>query len=207
MKIIFAGPPNAGKSTLRVALRNAIQALTAGQVHFFFPQVNPDGEGAYTMETFVRAPDEARQLRQENKRPLTREFVERAAEIVRRLDEPLVGIDIGGRISDENRLICRHATHAVLIAADSADETWFSRLEPWRDFCRELGLTILAELHSDYGAKCDQQQGVDEAGIFRGTIHRLDRREPADERPTVIALARHLLSRLERASVPPPLDE
>jgi CRISPR-associated protein Csx3 len=93
----------------------------------------------------------------------------------------------------ENEQICAHATHAILLAGDTPEETWESRLKVWREFCGKLGLRIIAEIHSDYRGTEDTVPLLGEDGIWRGSVHYLERGEPVDERPTVKALAEILV--------------
>ena len=63
-----------------------------------------------------------------------------------------------------------------------------------------MGLTVVAEIWSDYGGIEDDVRWKD-TGLLTGSIHRLERGEPVHERPMVRELAR-LLVRL--ASAPEP---
>ncbi|MFZ2664166.1 MAG: hypothetical protein WAX66_02285 [Patescibacteria group bacterium] len=87
-----------------------------------------------------------------------------------------------------------HATHAVILAGNWKDETWGQRMEPWREFCAELGLTIVAEVFSDYFGTEDIVEGVAPDGILRGSVHHLERGEDNSCRSMVKALANHLVS-------------
>ncbi|MFK5968849.1 MAG: hypothetical protein QM487_01830 [Candidatus Marithrix sp.] len=80
-------------------------------------------------------------------------------------------IDIGGKITDDNRIICRDATHIILIAGD------LKELDSWRDFSKHLNLQIIAELHSDYKGKVDKKLKLDNDNIYRDSIHYLDRKK------------------------------
>jgi CRISPR-associated protein Csx3 len=199
VKIILAGPPRSGKSCLREGLKKAILDLVRARQIDLYPYVItacPDGEGAWFQETAARSPDEARQLKIEYKKSLggfTPEFVKRVAESVRLCNLPLTLVDIGGYPSRENEEICKNATHAILLAGDTDDESWSQRLEVWRAFCQKVGLRIIAELHSDYHGREDSIQGIGPDGIFRGSIHHLERGEDISQRPCVVALAEYLV--------------
>jgi len=100
---------------------------------------------------------------------------------------PLVLVDIGGIPSAENREICASATHAILLAGD------MERLPEWRAFCEDLGISVVAEIHSDYHGTTDAVPILGSDGVYRGSVHHLERGEPAHERPTVRALAELLV--------------
>jgi hypothetical protein len=73
---------------------------------------------------------------------------------VRLCEQPLTLIDVGGVVDEKNEWIARHASHAVLIAAQAQD------LVVWRDFCDRLNLRLVAELHRD-SPKCPDSQSRD----------------------------------------------
>jgi hypothetical protein len=84
--------------------------------------------------------------------------------------------------------ICAHATHAILLASRS--EGW----SEWRTFCRKLKLKIVAELHSDYAEAFDTPLILSNDGIYRGSVHHLERGDLSVQfRPTVIELAKILV--------------
>lgn len=86
--------------------------------------------------------------------------------------------------ADYNRAICAAATHAILLAPTEA------AMQPWREFCRETRVIILAELTSDYHATSDS---VNEGEPFRARIHHLERGDLRTPRPAVDALAQRLV--------------
>ena len=189
MKIILAGPPRSGKSCLREGLKQAIRRIPRSPYPYVITAC-PDGEGAWFQETVNRDPEKARQLKTAYKQLLggfSPEFVKRVADSVRLCSLPLTLVDIGGYPSRENEEICKNATHAILLAGNTEN------LEPWREFCQKLGLKIIAELHSDYYGREDTIQGIGPDGIFRGSVHHLERGEDISQRPCVVALAEYLV--------------
>lgn len=100
---------------------------------------------------------------------------------------PLTLVDIGGIPDEKNEMICAGATHAILLSGAP------SRFHEWRDFCTRVGLQIVAEIWSDYHGDTDSVR-KDENGLLIGSIHHLERGEPVADRPTVQALARHLVA-------------
>jgi len=189
MKIVLAGPPKSGKSCLREGLKQAIRRIP-GAPYPYVITACPDGEGAWFQETVNRSPEEARKLKEAYKAStngFSPEFVRRVADSVANCQIPLTLVDIGGRTSVENESICSHATHAILLAGD------LTKLPEWREFCQRVGLKILAEIYSDYLGQEDTVAGVGPDGIFRGSVHYLERGEPIHERPCVVALARLLI--------------
>ena len=102
--------------------------------------------------------------------------------------------------SADNYRICSFATHAVLIAGDMGDAKWTERLEPWREMCKSCGLTIIAELCSDYHASVDEVDGIDDSGVLRGKVHYLERGTDLSDRTALGALAAYLVKLLARTS-------
>ena len=98
-------------------------------------------------------------------------------------------MDIGGRVSKENRRICAAATHAILLAR-TADQ-----FADWERFCQELSIKVMARFISDYHGTADSWQVTSE-GVLEGSIHRLERGEPLGDRPAIVQLARHILTQL-----------
>lgn len=166
MKVILGGPPRSGKSVLREALKQAIRDLP-GAPYPYVIAACPDGEGAWYQETVRNDPELAARLKAEYKGGFTWPFAERVTESVRLCEEPLTLIDVGGVVDDKNEFIARHASHAVLIAAQAQD------LVVWHDFCDHLNLRLVAELRSAYDATEDRIDGVDAGGVLRGSVHHL----------------------------------
>ncbi|GAA6618070.1 hypothetical protein [Scytonema sp. NUACC26] len=94
-------------------------------------------------------------------------------------------------MTDENRLIMREATHAVILAGDKGKD----EVPKWEEFCRNLNLCIIANLYSDYEGSEDKIGN--ESPILTGSIHQLRRGEDLSSRPMVQALAQ-LLVRLSK---------
>jgi len=186
MKIVLCGPPRSGKSCLREGLKQAIRRMP-GAPYPYVITACPDGEGAWFQETVNLDPELAKQLKANYKSKFTPEFVRRVADSVKNCALPLTMVDIGGIPSAENKQICRHATHAIILAGD------MSRVAEWREFCAELGLRVVAEIHSDYHGQEDTVPVLGEDGVWRGSVHYLERGEPVHERPTVKALAEILV--------------
>ncbi len=191
MKIILGGAPHSGKSCLRFALKEAFKALGPATPYPYVITACPDGEGAWYHETSSTNPRLAQTLKNGYKSKFTDEHAQRFASEVQNCKLPLTFIDIGGRIDDKNRNICQHATHAILMAGRLED------LPPWRGFCEELNLTIFAELHSHYDGTEDLLPVLAPDGVYRGSIHHLERGDTTLHlRPTVQALAQLILQTL-----------
>jgi CRISPR-associated protein Csx3 len=122
------------------------------------------------------------------KAKFTPEFVKRIADSVRNCSLELTLVDIGGIASVENQAICEAATHIVILAGD------MSKVAEWREFAGKVGLTVVAEIHSDYHGTEDKVGGVGPDGVLRGSVHHLERGEPVSSRPMIRALAEHLLA-------------
>ena len=186
MKIVLCGPPRSGKSCLREGLKQAIRRVPNAPYPYVITAC-PDGEGAWFQETVNADPELAAKCKTAYKSKFTAEFVQRVADSVKNCLLPLTLVDIGGIPSVENEAICASATHAILLAGD------MSRLPEWHEFCGKLGLRIIAEIHSDYRGAEDNIPQLGEDGVYRGSVHFLERGEPVQERPTVKVLAEILV--------------
>jgi hypothetical protein len=194
VKIILCGPPQSGKSVMRDGLKDAIKAIPV-DLYPYVITACPDGEGAWFQKTMNADPELAKACKAAYKSTFTQEFVQRAAESVQNCALPLVLVDIGGIPSKENKQICRAATHAILLAGNNpkTGEQWDFRLAPYREFCQELGLVVMAEVFSNYSGVEDEIDGVGEDQVFRGSVHYLERGEEVKDRPMIKALADHII--------------
>jgi CRISPR-associated protein Csx3 len=183
IKLVLCGPPQSGKSCLREGLKQAISSIKNAPYPYMITAC-PDGEGAWFSEAARRDPKLARQLKDAYKAKFTPEFATTAAKWVSSANTPLNIIDVGGKITDENRKIMRDATHAVILSKD------LSLVKEWKDVCKELSLDIVAIIHSNYEGKEDK---VNEDSILMGSVHYLERGEDVSSRMMVQALANRLV--------------
>jgi CRISPR-associated protein Csx3 len=184
IKVVLCGPPRSGKSCLREGLKQAILRIE-GAPYPYVITACPDGEGAWFSEAAMRDFELARRLKKEYKAKFTPEFAQLRASWVRNTTETLNIIDVGGKISPENRVIMSPATHAVVLAGD------MSKASAWKEFCGELGLQVIALIHSDYEGEADR---IDtEEPLLTGSVHYLERGEDVSGRPMVQVLARKLV--------------
>ena len=185
-KIVLAGPPRSGKSCMREGLKQAIRAIP-GAPYPYVITACPDGEGSWFQETVNSNPELAAACKAAYKAKFTPEFVERIKTSVEKCSLELTLVDIGGIPSAENEQICSGATHMVILAGDT------SRVPEWHEFAKKVGLTVVAEIHSDYNGAEDKVEGASQDQILRGSVHHLERGEPVADRPMIKALAEHLV--------------
>ena len=192
-KIVLAGPPRSGKSCMREGLKQAIRRVP-GAPYPYVITACPDGEGSWFQETVNNDPELAAACKAAYKAKFTPEFVKRISESVKNCSLDLTLVDIGGIPSPENKEICAAATHVILLAGNDpkTGASWDSRLDPWWEFCKELRLTVVAVIFSDYHGKEDKVGGLVD-GTFRGSVHYLERGEAVHERPMIKALAEYLV--------------
>lgn len=131
--VVVAGPPHSGKSVFAYHLN---RLLRERPLAFYHLGATPDGEGHWSQ----RVPPLERLLWR-RKGEFTPAFAAAMARTLRQRELPLL-VDVGGRISAENRQIMAEATHAIVLAADPVQR------EAWRAFCADCGLRLLAELDS-----------------------------------------------------------
>ncbi|MEO0969555.1 MAG: CRISPR-associated protein Csx3 [Cyanobacteria bacterium J06639_18] len=180
LKVVICGPPQSGKSCLREGLKQAISSVK-GAPYPYVITACPDGEGSWFSEAAQRDPELARRLKDAYKSKFTVEFAQKAASWVHSANTPLNIIDVGGKITEENRLIMREATHGVILAGDR------DKIPDWKRFCQDLGLGIIAVIHSDLHS--DEDKIITKLPILTGSVHRLQRGEDVSGREMVKALA------------------
>jgi CRISPR-associated protein Csx3 len=197
IKVVLCGPPQSGKSCLRDGLKKAILGIL-GAPYPYTIAACPDGEGSWHQETYKNDEKLAKDMKSKNKSDVTPEFAKQAAGWVRSANQPINIIDVGGKVSDENKEIMGEATHAVILSGNA------SKILEWRNFCDGLNLKVVAEIESDYHAKEDKisketdWQGFlnfadTELPLLAGSVHHLARSEEVSTRPMVKALANLLV--------------
>lgn len=185
-KIVLAGPPRSGKSCLREGLKQAIKVVP-GAPYPYVITACPDGEGSWFQEAMNTDPKVAEACKATYKSKFSPEFVNRIADSVRNCSLELTLIDIGGIPSIENEQICSGATHIVILSGNK------DKFDQWQEFAKKVGLTVIAEIYSDYHGTEDVVKNIDSDNILRGTVHHLERGEQVSERPMIKALAQHLI--------------
>lgn len=188
-KIILAGPPRSGKSCLRQGLKDVLRQI--GAEYPYVLTACPDGEGAWFQESMNNDPALAAKLKAEYKSKFSPEFAQRIADSVKNLTLPLSFIDIGGVISPENEKICEHANGVIFLCGETAAKS--EALVEWKKFFTKLGIPFLAEVYSDYKGGEDIVDGAGEDGVFRGSIHHLERGEKLADREAIQALANFII--------------
>jgi CRISPR-associated protein Csx3 len=185
IKVVLCGPPHTGKSCLREGLKQAMFTLYREQTspYPYILTACPDGEGSWFSGTTAKNPALADELKKKYKANFTPEFSQKMSSWLSAIQLSLTIVDIGGRITDDNRLIMKPATHAVILWRKDKPE----QLQEWLEFCKELGLYIFAILESDYHGKADLI--LEKEPILKGSVHYLERGESCSERPAVQALA------------------
>ncbi len=190
-KIVIAGPPRSGKSCFREGAKQAIKNVPDAP----YPLVTtacPDGEGAWFQETVNKDPELAAKLKADYKSKFTPEFVKRVADGVTNLKSGLNFIDIGGIITPENAQICKDANAALLLCGENAIEAGLPA--EWKTFFANLNIPVIAELYSDYFGTDDYVEGTGEDGVFRASVHHLERGENLANREALQNFARFVVN-------------
>ena len=142
----------------------------------------PDGEGAWYYDTAGRDLEEAKNLKQEQKRSFSWEQALKFSADVMRCSEPLTLVDIGGRIDCKNEAICHSATHAIVLYKSKED------LEEWKGFCHKLEIKILAEILSVWEEDCVPNASyIHQGEVFMGCLKKLERGKPNPANGAVIS--------------------
>ncbi len=197
IKVVLCGPPRAGKSCLRDGLKRAILG-NLGAPYPYVITACPDGEGSWHQQTYENNQPLAEEIKPSNKGDVTAEFAQEAAKWVGSANQLINIIDVGGKTSEENKVIMQPATHAVILSGDP------NKFVEWSDFCQQLGLKVIAKIHSQLNAVQDdvclssdwkqKTNGLLQTlPLLTGTVHRLERGENVSTRPMVKALAEMLI--------------
>lgn len=197
VKVVLCGAPRTGKSCLMEGLKLSLQRLYRQQ-RGPYPLVidaAPDGEGSWFQATMARYPELAAALKQRYRGNFTQAFTEIMGDAIAGYPLPLTLIDIGGRISDENRRIVRGATHAIILWRDRLPEAeespFYASLAEWEGFCAQMGLSVIAKLQSQRTAVADRIDRTEP--VLAGVIHGLRRGGDASGYACVRALTERIL--------------
>lgn len=209
--IAFVGPPHSGKSVFLAELYRQLLANEKVGDKAFLQRACPDGEGMWSAEA-----DQAlvKQLRQKGSfdEPTMNFFIQSIRGL--RKNKPIVLVDCGGRRSNQNAVILQECSDAIILSSKPEE------FEPWRQFCEENGVRVLAEFKSELLTP-EQRVELDaclregrtpspellsqvstESVPFTGTIRDLDRDRPATTygdalREVNVSMARELLHNKE----------
>lgn len=168
MKIIVCGPPHSGKSVFLGGLTECLPV----QSRYLF-RACPDGEGTWTYKT-----PECVLFRRKGK--FTSEICTWYEKVLSAKElAPITLVDVGGRMTVENSRIFSHCDAAIILSSCE------NAITEWRAFCKNAGLTVIAEVHSDYNAEKDTVSTL--------TVHHLERGEDVSNRPVIQKIAVRLL--------------
>jgi len=174
MKVAIVGPPHSGKS---VFLGGLCENLPRDKRFLF--RACPDGEGSWTWRS-----SEAAKCRR--KGAFNPRIVDWYVEKLRTSNlAPIVLVDVGGKITPENRRILSEVD-AVVILSGALDA-----IEEWEAFANSCGCEILARIHSNYHASEDDPMSDPMV------VHHLERGENVSCRPTIQRVAEIILSRVQ----------
>ena len=197
IKVVLCGPPQSGKSCLRDGLKRAILG-NLGAPYPYVITACPDGEGSWHQEACENDEELAKTTRHINRTEFTPEFAKEAAQWVKNANQLINILDVGGKISAENKVIMQPATHAVILSKDT------SKFADWEEFCQPLGVKIIAKIHSQLHAVEDEvilpsdwkentKELLEKAPLLTGSLHGLKRGQNLSTRPMVKALAEVLI--------------
>ncbi|MGI6612252.1 MAG: CRISPR-associated protein Csx3 [Candidatus Nanosyncoccaceae bacterium] len=185
IKVVIGGPSQSGKSVTIEALNNNLE-----QYGTFSLNASPDGEGRWLQQNYQD--ERVRSWREKGE--YSREFVESCRGWIDKWDGPLMLIDIGGKIDDDKARIVDGATHAVILSNN------LSKVPEWQSFFENQGLEVIAKLHSHHDGNKDLQIATDSEQLV-GSVHRLERGEPAASRETIKQLAGKIQELVENNTV------
>lgn len=175
-KFVIVGPPHSGKS---VFLQGLCFLLPRASRYLF--RACPDGEGTWTW----RSPEAAKYRR---KGAFSSEVVDWYVKCLSTCClAPIVLVDVGGRMSQENARILREGRvdYAIVLSGDP------QAIPEWEEFCRSCGVEVIASILSDYDAPADQ---VDTIPMV---VHHLERGEDVACRPVIQRAAEIILKFLK----------
>lgn len=156
--IVFCGPPHSGKTVLiNYIYEHLPKEYTA------IVGTAPDGEGRFTNNENQEQIQAARRKGSftENR---TKNYLER----IQNETAPIVLVDVGGKISDENRKFFELCDYSIVISNNIQDK------KEWEDFCKEYNVKPIASLDSSLTGE-DEIYASSNKDTITGKITKLER--------------------------------
>lgn len=172
VKVVIAGPPRSGKS---VFLGGLCANLPRNLRHLL--RCCPDGEGSWTYKS-----DKTQALRR--KGSFTKAMVDWYCRVLRNPISPITLVDIGGKITDENRRILTEGQveYGIILSSDP------KAVDSWKVFLGSVGVEVLAAIESRYS---DTKDCVADGML---SVHHLERGEDVSSRPAIQKVAERILA-------------
>lgn len=164
IRIVVGGPPNSGKSTFSECIARALQDLDI------------DAE-SIELDVFAETLDYikgkiSKEERERKKRePVTKEKIEKAVKRFKDAsnEHDIVIGDAPGGISKESKLLCRMATHGIIICREDKS----SEIEDWILFFKELNIPVIVIITS----KLVGEESVTSSELIHATLVNLNREQ------------------------------
>lgn len=159
MRIVICGSPHSGKTVFSTSLYKACP-----EKYTYMVRGCPDGEGV-----FSNNPDQDYLIKSvRRKGNLTPEYAEEIKEQIERETAPIVLIDVGGKITPENKTIFSACNYAIILDSNN------QQMEKWREFCQRQNVNILAEVKSILDKTKDESEIYGESPI-KANMYNLER--------------------------------
>lgn len=189
MRIVMCGPPHSGKS---VFVDNLSKLLPTNGLVII--RACPDGEGRSSSGPNRELVELVRQ-----KGKFDREFIDNVCEVIdKHADSRIVLVDVGGRISMENKKIFEHCDGYIVLHRDTPDEKLPQNLqttpEDWVKVCEKKGLKQVALLRSTMtkGDKLNTRIDATKDDPIVGRLSGLNRGANITESLVLRAVGRHI---------------
>ena len=192
--IAMIGPPNSGKSVFSTSLK-----LHIGRHLTYLIRACPDGEWDWRQMAQTDVANycvEKSKLRMGDKLydPALVDWYEKSIQNCASI--PFLMVDLGWKITDENKQLLRSATHCIIICRKDNSED----KENWIKCAQSCEVPILAEIDSVQN-KEEITYEVKEGGTFHGQSANLDRGTIATG-GTIIELAKHIKTMVNIPDIP-----
>jgi len=179
LKVVVCGAPHSGKSRLLLGLCENLPRDKR-----WLLRNCPDGEGTWTYKD-----ETTTQFRRKGE--FTPELVDWYVNSLNSPDltAPIVLVDVGGRMSKENKEIMEQCDQAIILSNS------LESILDWQKFCKDLNLPVMASVYSDYRGKEDVPNSH---GLM--SAHYLDRGVSSEElatRPTIQKLAEMIMGQVD----------
>ena len=164
IRIVIGGPPGSGKSSFVASLRRAL--LDIG-VQVDYVELDPYSSTLALIEGLMTPEERIKSKRKDIPDEEIQKIAERLADLDRKLDVVLG--DLPGMVTPQTSILCKHATHAIIVCKDQRLEEMYV----WQEFFSNLGIPVISKIVSKL--KGAEETKITDANVIEAIMTGLDR--------------------------------
>lgn len=176
IRIVIGGPPGSGKSSFVASLKRAL--LNIG-VQVDYVELDPYSSTLALIEGLMTPEERIKSKRKDIPDEEIQQIAERLADLDRKLDVVLG--DLPGMITPQTSILCKHATHAIVVCKDQRLE----EINAWQQFFSKLRIPVISKIVSKLNGT--EETRITDANVIEAIITGLDREVKVSDTLTLMA--------------------